>query len=291
MKIISLISCVIISATLCAQPVKLENTMLWKIQKSDLSKEAYIFFSGPTCTNDIKPDRSLDSILKEVHAIVLEYALYDPKEAYKLQAANIAQAASQRVKSVLSLTQYGLLTNYLTSHDIPDQFLARISRYRISFFYYLLLAINSPCGGGLEDFSYEPFFRKYSKSNNIKLSVLENTDEFIGEQEMYPVNYWEKNILFFLKNDMMIGHLLQTELSLYKKESLSGLKRLYKNEFFEKRVSAAIYANHIQLLGDKIENAVDTDKCLIVLNILNVVGDNANILDVLMKKGYLISPL
>lgn len=274
-----------------AQLSDAENSNIWKIQRPGSEHETFIFFTGPVCTNDIKIGKDIENVLNKVETVVLEYALYDTKDAYKLQSMNMAMNDSERVKAVLSLQEYDALVESLRKHGAPEMFLKQLNTYRISMPYYLLLMLDGPCGETFEEYSFEPFFRNYCKKNKKNLITLLTTDEFINWQKSFPKYYWEENVRYLVKNENVANLLLKSEFELYKSSSTLQLRKLYQDVFYKSRYGSLIYEEHIRTLADKIERMENGGNELIVLDISNLVRNGENILKVLKERGFVISSL
>jgi hypothetical protein len=174
--------------------------LFWKISNGDPNKDCYIFLSGPVCEDDIKISPSLETVLKQVNSIAIEYKLYDSKDATKFQADAKALTEEQNLRTNFSLAQYASFKSALVDMGMPGQMIDQFSNDKMYIGYYLLLAGSNPCGVGAQQSSYETVLEKYASKNKLSFNVLQTVDEYLAENNYHTPDYWKQNINYLLQN-------------------------------------------------------------------------------------------
>lgn len=278
--------------TLKAQKVPLENTILWKINGTNLTKPSYIILTGTNCDEDLKQFPEIKTILKDVSAVIVEYDLYNSKDASKLGSNNLATVDSEKLQTNISGGEYLKYSNILKNMGLPDNAVNSLAKYKIGMAYYMLSLGDGPCGVGHEPLAYETQLKPLAMKNNLSYEPLQSIDEFIKEYNQHTNYYWKQNILYHLNNEGSVKQLLQTEAELYKAKKIQELHNLYNsNDYFLLRFSDSILQRHTAFLTQKIEKEIKKSPSLISIDISNVLFTERSVFEQLKEKGYEISPV
>ncbi len=291
-KIIALAIVLLILLQLQAQKVALYNTVLWKISGNGLPKDSYIFLTGSSCEESLKLNDKLKEVLKKVNTVAVEYDLYGTKDANKLATNNIATLDSQKIKNNLTPGQIAEFENILKKAGYPEQAIPQLQVYKMNMVYYMLSAINGPCGLERQPLVYELELKALAKKSDKEYVVLQNVDEFLKESNSHSSTFWKQNVGFVLKNADNIKTQLNNEADLYKKEQLKDLQKLYKNEqVFKLLYSDGLDKMHVAFLADKIEKQIQLSASFISMQIANVLYEDCSVFESLVRKGYKITPI
>jgi len=117
MKHLKLFAAVVVLAltfnfTQAQEKLKLENSVLWKIERSDLNEPSYILGTLHfMCEDDFSILEKVTNALQSVDALVLEVNLSNPVE---MQAMQESLSSSKKISEELSKEQYNELDKLVT---------------------------------------------------------------------------------------------------------------------------------------------------------------------------------
>ena len=271
-----------------AQP---KSSLLWKISGNGLQQNSYLLFTSSSCDETIKLSNKVEKVLQTVKVVALEDNRADKSNLGKLQQAVLAQSDTQKIKNVLSATEYQQFVKKIKDEGAPDQAIDQLNNLKVSIILKLLQASASLCEIKTPE-RIEDVLKKYATKNKIEYKELFSEEEVIRELDDHAKEYWNNNIIYSLNNSDLIKQSLQNRLALYGDENLPALKELYETDnFFELTYNDIVNKKHIDLLATRIDTLVKEGASLIALNISNATPRNNSIIDILKAKSYLLTPI
>ena len=204
--------------TVNAQQLKLDNSILWKVSGGKLTQPSYIMLTGTNCDDALVLPGKIQTALKNVSAIVVEYDLYASKDAGKLGSNNLAITDSQKMKANITTGEYMQYVNIFKSIGYPDAMIKEFANYKMNMTYSLLKMTAEPCGADHEPMAYEVQLKTQAQKSKLQYNVLQNIDQVIYETNTHTNSYWQQNISYHLKFEQIVKELLNAEADLYKSE-------------------------------------------------------------------------
>src|SRR5690554_4286420 len=129
------------SSSQAQQEIKLENSVLWKIEHSGLKEPSYILGTlHLMCEDDFKISKKITQTLQNVDALVLEVNLSDPKEIKSMQES---MKNPKKISDEISKKQFEELDTIVTK--IMGTPLINFDSYGLSILNALMLQKMLPC--------------------------------------------------------------------------------------------------------------------------------------------------
>ena len=123
------------------QEIKLENSVLWKIEHSELKEPSYILGTlHLMCEDDFKISKKISQTLQNVDALVLEVNFSDPKEINSMQES---MKNPKKISDEISKKQFEELDTIVTK--IMGTPLINFDSYGLSILNTIMFQKMLPC--------------------------------------------------------------------------------------------------------------------------------------------------
>lgn len=259
----------------------LENSVLWKIERSDLKVPSYLLGTLHfMCEEDFSISKKVQRTLKHIDALVLEVNLSDPQEMNEMMQAmknpkKISEQLSDwELQQIDSLSQKELGMPIINFDD-----------YGLSIFNSLLMSKMLPC----TSIKYlENELTKLAVSNNKSVYGIEKVQEQMEYiEKAYPADYAFEQIMLFESYKKDFNNSIES----YKKEELNQAvnllrKKSYMNENAIKYLLSVRNNNWI----DRMPEMMEKESNLFAFGAAHLTNDNG-IIHLLRQKGYTITPV
>ncbi|KYG73063.1 TraB/GumN family protein [Roseivirga echinicomitans] len=261
--------------------VKLENSVLWKVEHSSLNEPSYILGTlHLMCENDFSISEKVTQTLQGVDALVLEVNLSDPKEMQILQTS---MANPQKISEELSEKQFNELDELVQKvMDVP---LINFDTYGLSTLNAIMISKMLPC---TEIKSLETELTQMAIEKQIPLYSLEKVSEQMESfKKAYPTDYNFKQIMLFesYKRDF------NAAISSYISEDITTTVDLISKEIYmNENATAYMQIKRNKNWVEKMPQMMNERSNLFAVGVAHLTSEYG-IIHLLRQKGYTITPV
>jgi len=234
-----------INSSQAQEKIKLENSVLWKVEHVDFKEPSYLFGTlHIICENDFKIPKKVSEALQNVDALVLEVNLSDPKEMQELQES---MSNPKKISDEISGEKYNELNELVTNVTGVD--LKNYDSYGLSVLNSILISKMLPCTAFksieneitlLANKSEKPIFSLEKATEQIEILKNAYPTEFALEQIMLFDSYkkdFNDAILFYNKEEITKTVNLITK-EQYMDENATKLMQIDRNKNWVKKMPA-----------------------------------------------------
>lgn len=260
---------------------ELENSILWKVEHSDLKESSYILGTLHfMCDEDFKIPEKVTKTLKNVDALVLEIDLSDPKEIQSVQASMLN---SNKISEELSKKQYDELDPLVTK--IMGMPLSTYDAYSLSTLNFLMISKMLPCTE-----------IKYFENELILLAAefqkpIFNLEKASQQMEMlknaYPTDFAFRQLMLFesYKKDF------NNAIASYNKEDITTTVDLVTKEvYMDENATRLMLVNRNKEWVEKMPQMMEERSNLFAVGAAHLTHDYG-IIELLRQKGYIVTPI
>nr|WP_321222559.1 TraB/GumN family protein [uncultured Psychroserpens sp.] len=263
------------------QEVKLDNSVLWKIEHADIKEPSYLFGTlHIMCEEDFSIPKKVKEVLQRVDALVLEINLSDPNEMQELQKA---MSNPKKISDELSDIEFKKLDSLVTK--VTGVKLINYDAYGLSILNSIMAAKMLPCTNlkyleneiTLIAARYEkPIFALEKAAEQIK--TLENA---------YPTEFALKQIMLFesYKKDFNEAIIAYNNEDIDKAVNLIT-KELYMNENATQLMQIDRNANWVEQIPTMMTNRSN----LFAVGAGHLVKEYG-LIHLLRQKGFKVTPV
>lgn len=263
--------------------VKLENSVLWKIEHPKLKKPSYILGTlHLMCEQDFNIPEKVLKTLEDVDALVLEVNLSDPEEIKTMQAS---MSNSKKISEELSQKQFKELD--LLVQSVLKTPLITYNDYGISTLFSLMIYEMVPCKPTqLKMLDIE--LTQLASKNQTPIYGLEKVlDQMEFFKKAYPTDYTVQQIMLFDSYKKDFNNAIQA----YKKEDITTAvnlitKEIYMNENATKYMQIERNKNWVE----KMPQIMEERSNLFAVGAAHLTNEYG-IINLLRQKGYTITPV
>lgn len=259
----------------------LENSVLWKIEHSDLKEPSYLLGTLHfMCEEDFSISEKVQRTLKTIDALVLEVNIGDPEEMNVMMKAmknskKISEQLSEwELKQIDSLSQKELGLPIINFDD-----------YGLSIFNSILMSKMLPCTS-----------LKYLENELTQLAVANNKSvygiEKVQEQmeyieKAYPTDYAFEQIMLFESYKKDFNNSIES----YKNEELNqAVKLLRKKSYMNENAIKYLLSVRNNNWIDRMPEMMAKESNLFAFGAAHLTNENG-IIHLLRQKGYTITPV
>jgi|GEM_PF-885229 len=202
------------------EKIRLENSVLWKIENGDLKVPSYLFGSlHIMCDKDFNISEKVTETFKSVDALVLEVNLSDPDEMIEFQES---MSNPKKISDELSKEQYNELDSLVT--EVTGLPLKNYDGYGFSILHSIMITKMLPCATFK---SFENALTLMASEDKKPIFSLEKASQQIEIlKNAYPAEFAFKQIMLFesYKKDF------NDAIASYKDENISNTVALITKE-------------------------------------------------------------
>ena len=261
--------------------VELENSVLWKVERSDLKEPSYLLGTlHLMCEKDFKILDKIRRTLDSVDALVLEINLSDPNELKSMQEL---MKATKPISEELSKEEFDKLDVML-----KDKFglpLQQFDNYGLSTLYFFLVSKMLP-SQSLKSLDVE--LQKLAVQKKIDVLALETVSQQMNFlKKAMPADYLLKQIMLFdsYKKDMI------KSIELYLKEDLKSVAALLsKEEYMNENATEWMLTRRNNNWIEAMPSMIKSRSTLFAVGAAHLVNKNG-LIYLLRQKGYTVTPV
>lgn len=276
-----LVFTLIFSFSQAQEKIKLENSVLWKVEHPELEKPSYIFGTLHfMCEDDFKIPEKVTEALKNVDALVLEVNLSDPKEMQSMQES---MSNPKKISEELSKEQFNELDILVT--EITEMPLSTYDAYGLSMLNTILITKMLPCS---QFKSPENELTLLATKNQKPIFSLEKASQQIEIiRNAYPTEFALKQIMLFesYKKDF------NKAITAYNKEDIStAVGLITKEEYMDENATALLQINRNKNWVEKMPEMMKERSNLFAVGAAHLT-DDYGIIHLLKNRGYTVTPV
>ena len=261
--------------------IKLENSVLWKVEHPELEKPSYIFGTLHfMCEGDFK---ILDKVTKAFHdadALVLEVNFADPKEMQSMQES---MSNPKKISEELSKEQYNDLDKLVIK--ITEMPLSTNDAYGLSILNTILMTKMLPCSRF--KFPENELTLLATKSQKQILSLEKASQQLEIIRNAYPPEFAFKQIMLFesFKEDF------NNAIKAYNNEDIStAVGLITKDDYMNENATILMQINRNKNWVEKMPVMMEGRSNLFAVGAAHLT-DDYGIIHLLRKKGYTVTPV
>lgn len=263
------------------EKIKLENSVLWKVEHPELEKPSYILGTLHfMCEVDFKIPEKVTEAFKNVDALVLEVNLSDPKE---LQSMQESMSNPKKISEELSKKQFNELDILVTK--ITGVPLSTYDAYGLSMLNTILITKMLPCS---QFKSMENELTLLATKNQKPIFSLEKASQQIEIiKNAYPTEFALKQIMLFefYKKDF------KKAITAYNKEDIStAVGLITKEEYLDENATALLQINRNKNWVEKMPVMMEERSNLFAVGAAHLT-DDYGIIHLLKSRGYTVTPV
>ena len=261
------------------EKIKLENSVLWKVEHSELEKPSYILGTlHLMCKEDFKISEKVSKALQDSDALVLEVNFSDPKEVQSIQES---MSNSKKISDELSEEQYRKLDKLVT--EITEMPLDTYDAYGLSILNSILLPNMLPC---TEIKLFENELSLLANKNKKSIFALEKASQQIEVMKnAYPTEFALKQLMLFesYKKDF------NKAVIAYKNEDIvTAVELITKEDYMNENATKFMQINRNQDWVQKMPEMMKERSNLFAVGAAHLTND-FGIIHLLRKKGYTVT--
>ena len=230
------------------EKIKLENSVLWKVEHPDLEKPSYILGTlHLMCEEDFQIPEKVTNALQKVDALILEVNFSDPKE---IQSFQESMSNPTKISEELSEEQYRGLDQLVTK--ITTMPLSTYDAYGLSMLNSILLPSMLPCS---KIKLMENELTLLATSNKKPIFALEKVSQQMQiMKNAYPTEFALKQLMLFesYKKDF------NNAILAYKNEDIStAVGLISKEDYMDENATTIMQINRNK---DWVKNAGNDER-------------------------------
>ncbi len=266
-----------------SQAQKPSNSLLWEVSGNGLKTSSYLFGTFHImCRKDFAISPELKNRLSKTAQFYGELKMDDPD----MQATMMRKLMSETtLQSKMSAEAFDSLSN--SFQKIAGLPLMAFNNFK-PFICLSMLAINSvACSDKVQP---ETEFVALAKAQNMPILGLETIEDQLAAIEKQPLDEQIKDLRSMLLNFDSVKNMMQDLLAVYQKRNVdelySFMKKTGANGDFEK----VLLINRNNNWVPKIEKAIQEKPSFFAVGAGHL-GGQEGILELLRKRGYLVTPI
>ncbi|MFN5983130.1 MAG: TraB/GumN family protein [Fluviicola sp.] len=273
----------LISNSQAQEMLKLENSILWKIEHPELKEPSYLLGTlHLLCEEDFVISEKIYTVLDNIDALVLEVNMSDPEELKSLQAS---MASSKKISEELTESQFKELDELV--QKVLKSPLMSYNDYGLSMLQFYMMYAMLPCDL-TQIKSFEPELMKVAAKKQTPIFGLESSSaqlEFI--KKAYTTDYLFEQLMLFDSYKIDFNSAIKA----YKHEDITAAVNLitkdkYMNENAVKYMQVERNKNWVEIMPQMMKERSN----LFSIGCAHLTNESG-IINLLRQKGYIITPV
>lgn len=262
------------------EKIKLENSVLWKVEHPELKKPSYIFGTLHfMCEGDFQIPEKVTKAFHNADALVLEVNFADPKEMQSMQES---MSNPKKISEELSKEQYNDLDKLVIK--ITEMPLSTYDAYGLSILNTILITRMLPCSRFKSPENELILLATKSQKQIFSLEKASQQVEII--RNAYPPEFAFKQIMLFesYKKDF------NNAITAYKNEDIStAVGLITKDDYMNENATTLMQMNRNKNWVEKMPVMMEGRSNLFAVGAAHLT-DDYGIIHLLRKKGYTVTP-
>jgi hypothetical protein len=269
------------SSSQAQQEIKLENSVLWKIEHSELKEPSYILGTlHLMCEDDFKISKKISQTLQNVDALVLEVNLSDKEEMKSMQES---MKNPKKISEELTKKQFKELDTLVTK--IMGISLTNFDTYGLSILNALMIQKMLPCTE-IKSLDNELMLLAAEKQKPI-YSLEKISEQMEILKQAYPTEFALKQILLFdsYKKDF------SEAITAYKNEDIkTAVSLITKDIYMNENATNLMQINRNKNWVDKMPQMMKERSNLFAIGTAHLTNKHG-VINLLRQIGYTVTPV
>ncbi|WP_179315205.1 TraB/GumN family protein [Winogradskyella undariae] len=261
--------------------IKLENSVLWKIEHSELKEPSYVLGTlHVMCKDDFEISKKITQTLQNVDALVLEINLSDPKE---IKAMQELMKNPKKISDELSEQQFEELDTLVTNvMGVP---LSNFDSYGLSILNTIMIQKMLPCKE-IKSLEMELMTLATEKQKSI-YSLEKVAEQMEIMRTAYPTDFALKQILLFESYKKDFGEAIIA----YNNEDITtAVDLVSKDIYMDENATTIMQINRNKNWVEKMPEMMTERSNLFAVGAAHLTHDYG-IIHLLRQKGYTVTPV
>ena len=269
--------------TVLAQIPK-EKTLLWKISGNGIQHPSYIFGTFHLlCADDFKIPDTLRSVIRRSKQIYFEIKMDDPDMTKKMMQT-IQMKDGHQLKDFISMSDYDSVSSiFQNKTQIPLQFVANYKPV-------ILVSLLYPAMLGYSPVAFEKEIEKIAAKDSLPFYGLETVEFQMSIFDTIPYSEQAKmlikSVLNFDNSKKELSELIDT----YHKKDINAMQTSIESDKDFGKYETILLNKRNENWVPVISKAVREKSTLFAIGAGHLGGSNG-VLNLLRKKGFIISPV
>jgi hypothetical protein len=276
-----LVFTLIFSFSQAQDKIKLENSVLWKIEHSELKEPSYVLGTlHMMCKNDFEISKKITQTLQSVDALVLEVNLSDKEEMKSMQET---MKNPKKISEELTKEQFEELDTHVTK--IMGISLTNFDTYGLSILNAIMIQKMLPCTE-IKSLDNELMLLAAEKQKPI-YSLEKISEQMEILKQAYPTEFALKQILLFdsYKKDF------SEAITAYKNEDIkTAVSLITKDIYMNENATNLMQINRNKNWVDKMPKMMKERSNLFAIGTAHLTNKHG-VINLLRQIGYTVTPV
>ncbi|MDC3388723.1 TraB/GumN family protein [Flavobacteriaceae bacterium] len=276
-----LVFTLIFSFSQAQDKIKLENSVLWKIEHSELKEPSYVLGTlHMMCKNDFEISKKITQTLQNVDALVLEVNLSDKEEMKSMQET---MKNPKKISEELTKEQFEELDTLITK--IMGISLTNFDTYGLSILSAIMIQKMLPCTE-IKSLDNELMLLAAEKQKPI-YSLEKISEQMEILKQAYPTEFALKQILLFdsYKKDFIEA------ITAYKNEDIkTAVSLITKDIYMNENATNLMQINRNKNWVDKMPQMMKERSNLFAIGTAHLTNKHG-VINLLRQIGYTVTPV
>ncbi|WP_375240096.1 TraB/GumN family protein [Aurantibacter sp.] len=276
-----LVFTLIVSFSQAQDKIKLENSVLWKIEHSELKEPSYVLGTlHMMCKDDFEISKKISQTLQNVDALVLEVNLSDKVEIKSMQES---MKNPKKISEELTKKQFEELDTFVTK--IMGTSLTNFDTYGLSILNAIMIQKMLPCTE-IKSLDNELMLLAAEKQKPI-YSLEKVSEQMEMLKRAYPTEFALKQILLFesYKKDF------SEAITAYKNEDIkTAVNLLTKDIYMNENATNLMQINRNKNWVEKMPQMMKERSNLFAVGTAHLTN-KYGIIHLLRQIGYTVTPV
>lgn len=276
-----LVFTLIVSFSQAQDKIKIENSVLWKIEHSELKEPSYVLGTlHMMCKDDFEISKKISQTLQNVDALVLEVNLSDKEEIKSMQES---MKNPKKISEELTKKQFEELDTFVTK--IMGTSLTNFDTYGLSILNAIMIQKMLPCTE-IKSLDNELMLLAAEKQKPI-YSLEKVSEQMEMLKRAYPTEFALKQILLFesYKKDF------SEAITAYKNEDIkTAVNLLTKDIYMNENATNLMQINRNKNWVEKMPQMMKERSNLFAVGTAHLTN-KYGIIHLLRQIGYTVTPV
>ena len=269
----------------CKELFAQQNSLLWKIEASHLSKPSYLY--GTMHSRDMRAHQFGDSVLvklNECDAVALEL-LTGEMEENPFAMLQLMMMEDTTLDMLLSEEDYQIVSAYAEKN--LEMYSMFINKMKPIFTSALLTE-----GMMRNDKSYtvDDYFAKKAKDGGKLTIGIETMEEQMNALGQISLREQAQMLLEQIKSEGEDSLLFEQLMEHYRNQDLDAMMKIYKSEEMPEMFDEALILKRNQVMAHRMDSIIRMQPTFNAVGALHLAG-NDGVIELLKKKGYKMTPV
>ncbi len=261
--------------------IKLENSVLWKIEHSEMKEPSYVLGTlHMICKDDLEISKKITQTLQNVDALVLEINLSDPKEMQSMQAL---PKNTKKISEELSKEQFEELDALVT--NVMGTSLKDFDSYGLSVLNFVMYQKMLPCTQ-IKSVDNEVLLLAKEKQKPI-YSLEKVAEQLEIVSKAYPTEFSLKQLLLFESYKKDFGEAITAYLN---EDITTTVDLLTKSIYMDENATNHLLIKRNENWVEKMPQMMKERSNLFAVGIAHLTHEYG-IIHLLREKGYVVTPV